>query len=197
MNFAFIRSGGLLAAVSSCLLLCCPPVFCDEMPVPAPLQVPLILKILTYDRNFDVKATSELIIGIVYRSGDPSSLKAKNEISAVLEEYGAKTIRRLPIRYRILDFTAESALEQSARSERINVFYIAPGNQDILSSVLKISRSNRITTITGVPPYVEKGVAVGVGLKQEKPQILINLPSSKSEGSEFDAGLLRIATVLR
>jgi hypothetical protein len=31
----------------------------------------------------------------------------------------------------------------------------------------------------------------------KKPDILINLPSSRSEGSEFDASLLRIATVVK
>jgi len=40
-------------------------------------------------------------------------------------------------------------------------------------------------------------VAVGIGVRQDKPQILINLASARSEGSEFDASLLRIATVLR
>jgi hypothetical protein len=38
---------------------------------------------------------------------------------------------------------------------------------------------------------------VGVGRSQERAQILINLTSSRAEGCEFDASLLRIATVLK
>jgi hypothetical protein len=43
---------------------------------------------------------------------------------------------------------------------------------------------------------VRRGVAVGIGLDQDKPQILINLASARAQGSDFDASLLRIATVL-
>ena len=58
-------------------------------------------------------------------------------------------------------------------------------------------RKSPITTVTGVPDYVRRGVAVGIGMAQNKPKVLINLPSSRSEGSDFDANLLRIATVLK
>jgi hypothetical protein len=40
-------------------------------------------------------------------------------------------------------------------------------------------------------------VSVGIGVADNRPQILINLASTKAEGSEFDASLLRIATVLK
>jgi hypothetical protein len=41
-------------------------------------------------------------------------------------------------------------------------------------------------------------VAIGIGIKADKrPDILINLPSSRQEGSEFDASLLRIANVVK
>ncbi|PYP39872.1 MAG: hypothetical protein DMD43_09835 [Gemmatimonadetes bacterium] len=56
----------------------------DEMPVPADLQVPLLLKILTYDRNFETKAKTDLTIGIVYDPGNPGSLKASNEVAEML-----------------------------------------------------------------------------------------------------------------
>ena len=61
-----------------------------------------------------------------------------------------------------------------------------------------MARTYAITTATGVPEFVQRGIAVGIGMKADKkPDILINLPSSRSEGSEFDASLLRIATVVK
>jgi hypothetical protein len=76
------------------------------------------------------------------------------------------------------------------------VLYVAPGVAKNLPAIVKVSQANHLTSVTGVPDYVRKGVAVGIGVVQDRPQILINLASSKSEGSEFDASLLRIATVL-
>jgi autotransporter adhesin len=88
-------------------------------------------------------------------------------------------------------------LESAAKANHMNVLYIAPGNAQNLDALLKVSQANQIITTTGVPTYVDQGVAVGIGIRQDKPQILINLGGSKREGSEFDASLLRIASVIR
>jgi len=80
----------------------------------------------------------------------------------------------------------------------VNVFYIAPGNADTLQQLLRMSHTRGITTATGVPEYVQRGVAIGIGIKPDKkPDILINLLNSRQEGSEFDASLLRIATIVK
>ena len=62
--------------------------------------------------------------------------------------------------------------------------------------MLKVSQDLKLTTLTGVPDYVRRGVAVGIGVEQDKPQILINLGAARAEGSDFDASLLRIAIVV-
>lgn len=172
----------------------------EEMIIPAKLQVPLILKILTFDRNFESRVRSEFTIGIVYAPTNPASLKAKDEILNVLKGYEAdnKTIKKLPIKHTLLEYTTESNVEKTVRSSQIDVLYIAPGNAHHLEALLNISRTHRIITVTGIPDYVEQGVAVGVGLKRSnKPQILINLLSSKFEGSAFDATLLKLAAVFQ
>jgi hypothetical protein len=169
----------------------------EIMPVPAELQVPLILKILTYDRNFQSKAQTELRVGIVFMSGNPASLKAKNDIVEVFRGFSDKTVRKLAIRHSAVEYVSDSQVEEAARSNQFNIFYVAPGNAGNLETLLRISQARQIITTTGVPAYVDKGIAVGVGVEQDKPHILINLASSKAEGSEFDASLLRIARVVR
>ena len=65
------------------------------------------------------------------------------------------------------------------------------------SAITRVSQARQVTTTTGIPDFVRQGVAVGIGQRRGKPQIYINLEASKSEGSEFDASLLRIATVVK
>ncbi len=166
----------------------------EPMPLSPDLQVPLILKVLTYDRHFESKAGRELIIGVVYEPGDPDSLKSASTIIATLLRFSGKTVKRLPIRYQLV------AMDQMARlvpSMGISVLYVAPGNARNLAALTRFSQANHVTTVTGVPGYVTQGVAVGIDVAQERPQILINLSSSKAEGSEFDASLLRIASVIK
>lgn len=170
----------------------------EAMPFPADVQITLLLKILTYDRSFQYKAKSGVTIGVVYVSGDPESVKAKDAILKTLQLVSDRTIKNQPIRHVALEFTTAAALEKAVRANHVNVFYIAPGNTDSLAALMKLSRTYAITTATGVPEYVQRGVAIGIGIRPDKkPEILINLPSSRSEGSEFDASLLRIATVVK
>ena len=167
------------------------------MPVPAALQVPLLLKILTYDRNFAARAGSRLRIAVVFNAARPESIRARDEIAAAFEAFADRTVKNVPIRHSALEYVSDSQVNGAVRYERINVFYLTPGIGAHLDGLLRISRTYQIITTTGVPEYVEKGVAVGIGIKLDKPLILINLGTSKAVGTEFDVSLLRIARVIR
>ena len=168
----------------------------ESMAVPAQMQVPILMKVLAYDRQFDTKAGTALTIGIIYTASDPSSAKATDQISDTLYGFAGKTVRKVPVKYFQIEYTNVADLEAFVKAKGVNVFYLAPGNDKALPAILKLSQARGITTLTGVPDYVKRGVSVGVGLSQDKPQILINLTSARSEGSEFDANLLRIAIVV-
>jgi uncharacterized protein DUF4154 len=188
---------GLLAALFAGLL-CAPAAGTEPMPFKPDVQITLLLKILTYDRSFPVKAKSGVKIGVVYVAADAESVKVKDEILKTLELVADRTIKNVPIKAVALEYKDPKSLAETVRSQGINVFYIAPGNASTLSELLRMSHTRGITTATGVPEYVQRGVAIGIGIKADKkPDILINLPSSRQEGSEFDASLLRIATVVK
>jgi hypothetical protein len=169
----------------------------EDMAVAADRQVPLLLKILTYDRQLEVKSRDELVIGIVNSPTDAASAKATEEISNTLYGYLGKTVKKLKLQFFLHDYSTPEKLSNWTKAKGVTVLYISPGNDKNLAAILKISQDRKITTTTGVPGYVEKGVSVGIGERQSKPQILINLTSSRREGSEFDASLLRIATVIK
>jgi hypothetical protein len=192
------RSGrGVLATVLA-ILLCARAGGTEPMPFPADVQITLLLKILTYDRSFQAKAKSAVTIGVVYVAADPESVKAKDEILNTLKLVADRTIKNVPIRAVALEYRDPAGLGKLVQKAGINVFYIAPGNADSLRELLRVSHTQGITTATGVPEYVQRGVAIGIGIKADKkPDILINLPSSRQEGSEFDASLLRIANVVK
>jgi hypothetical protein len=168
----------------------------ESMALSADVQVPLLLKILTYDRQLEAKAGADLVIGIVHDPTDKDSAKAADEIATTLYKFTGKTVKKLPIKYFLIEYTKASELEAFVKAKSINMLYVTPGVARALPDIIRISQARHLTTTTGVPDYVRKGVAVGLGERQNKPQILINLSASKSEGSEFDATLLRIATVV-
>ena len=168
------------------------------MPFPPDVQITLLLKILTYDRSFLAKSKSGVTIGVVYVPTDAQSVKTKDEVLKTLQLVADRTIKNVPIRAVALEYKDPNSLLKAVTAGGVNVFYIAPGNAESLQALLKVSHTRGITTATGVPEYVTRGVAIGIGIKADKkPDILINLPNSRQEGSEFDASLLRMATVVK
>ena len=187
----------LVAAAFVLALAAAPALAAEETDVSPDVQVPIIMRILAYDRNLESRAGAEVTVGIVYAPTDPQSVKGANEVSDAFYRYAGKTVKRLPVRYVLVEYTTPENLERSVATRGIDVLYVAPGNAQNLAGITKVSQARSITTTTGVPEYVRRGVSVGVGRSQERAQILINLTSSRAEGCEFDASLLRIATVLK
>ena len=165
----------------------------EPMPLRPDLQIPLILKILTYDRHIESKAGEQVVVGIVYAPTDPSSVAAANEVGDVLFRFQDKTVKRLPIRYRLVEYSTPEALERTIDRWSISVLWVAPGSAKNLAGITSVSRRKGVTTTTGVPDYVRRGVAVGLDLGDARPQILIHLEAAREEGCEFDASLLRIS----
>jgi hypothetical protein len=189
-----LRNGGLLAL--GLALLGAGPLGAETMALAADVQIPLLLKVLTYDRNFERKAGKELAIGIVHDPSDRDSAKATDEVGTTLFKLTSRTVKGLPLKYYTIEFTGAADLERFVKEKKISVLYLAPGNAKNLPVLLKVAEDLDLTTLTGVPDYVRRGAMVGIGVNQDKPQILINLASARAGGSDFDASLLRIATVL-
>jgi len=169
-----------------------------SMPLSVDQQVVALLRILTFDRNFQHKIRNELVIGIVYAPAEPASLRARDEVVRTLtHELARMTIKQLPIRHVAIAYGGVSALEAAVRAHKVNVLYVTPGHQDNLDGILKISQTYGISSMTGVPEYVRRGVAVGMGKKQDQPEIIVNLANSRSEGMDLHPSLLRISTVVK
>src|SRR5512134_3347599 len=99
------------------------PARAQSMALPAELQVPLILKILTYDRQFEAKAKKEVAIGIVFDPADSGSSKAAEQVSDTLYKFSGKTVKKLPLKYYLVEFTSGTELEATIKKRGINVLY--------------------------------------------------------------------------
>jgi hypothetical protein len=102
----------------------------------------------------------------------------------------------MPIRKVTIDIGEEHDLAAAVSRDRIDIFYVTPLRAVAMESFTSISRSKRISTLTGLPEYVESGLAVGIGTKGERPLIIINSPAAKAEGIDFNSQLLKLAKII-
>lgn len=190
------RSRCVITCLVFVLALCARPARSQEMPVPVKMQYPLLLKILTFDRQLKVRNPDEIVIGIVYQTKFRASLNAKNELLGAASDSKLRRIESMPVRCVSIDLD-NTTLKEALQDDPLSVLYIAPLRVTDMKEVAAFSRRNKVLTFTGVPDYVEAGVSVGIDTKGDRPLIIINLTSAKAEGSDFNAQFLKLAKVVQ
>jgi D-arabinose 1-dehydrogenase-like Zn-dependent alcohol dehydrogenase len=168
----------------------------QQMPVPVDVQIPVLLKVLSFDRRIADARGQILVVGVLYQSGYRASATAKDR---AVEEFtrarsSGPASRSLALVQ--IDADKESALEKALTRLGVRVLYVTPVRAFDLDSLVAATRRNGILTLTGVPEYVEAGVSIGVELRQDRPRILVNLRAARAEGADLAAQLLGLATVV-
>jgi hypothetical protein len=168
----------------------------QDMMVPIDIQVPLFLKILSFDRNFTARAGDEVVVGVVYQKKFRNSVNVKDEVMDVITKSPIKDIQNIPVRFVPVELEEGSVLDSVFTAGELDIIYVTPLRALGMDVITRWSRQLHITTITGVEDYVEAGLAVGIGIKGDKPQIIINLPAAREEGMNFTSQLLKLARIL-
>lgn len=185
-----------LAAVF--IFLCCIGNFgtAQTMDIPIKNQLVLFAKILTCDRNYPQRISNQMVIGIIYQKTFRSSSAAKDDFLSIWEISDGKILGENPSRYELIDVSTVDDLGKELDRLDINLMYITPLRAYNLEKILSASRSRKILTLTGVDRYVTEGLAVGIGIKNDRPQITINLSSAKAEGADFTSNFLKLTRVI-
>lgn len=160
------------------------------------VQYPLFLKILTFDRNLISRAGEELTIGIVFQGKFKKSLNVKEKWITEMSQSPVQKVQNLPVRRVEIDLD-KTDLKKALREMPVDVLYFAPLRGIELEAMADVATAFHICTLTGVAHYVDSGVAVGIGIKAQKPHIIINLPAAKAQGMDFSSKLLKLARVIQ
>jgi hypothetical protein len=165
----------------------------QTMDVPIATQLTLFQKILTFENGLQDRVAHDLNVGILYQDRFRASRQAKDDLVRILVNPPPTKVRGATIRPIEIDLADPDALRKIAT---VHVLYVAPLRAQSLAEVAQACRSNGVVSITGVADYVASGLSVGLGLRDNKPEILINKQAAEAEGAEFSAQLLRLARLV-
>lgn len=194
--------GGLRLAASLrwlCLLtMLAPGVHAEEVALPAALQVTLFVRILSFDRGLAARAADGIVIGIVHQGKFRQSLNEREAIAAALSERDSISIagRRVQVTTIPIDIDVVD-LAPTLAKEHVDLLYVAPLRAVDIASIAAVSESAHVPSLTGVPAYVRAGLAIGLDVKKERPEIVINLAAARAAGADFNSQLLQLATIVR
>lgn len=154
--------------------------------VPVSVQLNLYHKIWKLDRS--LSTVPELVVAVLYQDSYAASTEAK---AAVMAWSGTSRVRCV---YVALDSkNGEAALLVVPA----DVFYVAPMRGANIEQIARIARARQIRTMSGLPEYVLIGLSVGIGVRNDRPRIMINLDAARAEGAAYQAQLLQMAEIVR
>jgi len=165
----------------------------DEIPVS--IKVPIFLKVLSFDRQLHKRSGSNLNMLIVFQSRYRQSQTERDDTEDVLDNLSINSIEGMAINYYYMDID-EVNIQDEISKHNINLIFVCPLRGISLETITSLCREKKILSFADVSSYVENKLSVGIEMKGEKPQIIINLKNSKAEGADFSSQLLKLSRVI-
>ncbi|HET9767065.1 MAG TPA: TonB family protein [Thermoanaerobaculia bacterium] len=170
----------LRAATALAALLLAAPALAQTSPVPPALQATTFDKIFDFDRALGDRVTLKVLLVHDGAGG------GRDAAVALQGAFTAAAIAAEPV----------ALPAAAARFRSGTVAYLLPGAAT--PELLEAAASAKVLTICGDAALAEQGKAsVGLALRGDKAEIVVNLDRVAQEGHDFSAQLLKFARVVR
>ncbi len=168
-----------------------------DMTVPLDIKAKLFLTALTYDIALTKKIAKQFSIGIVYFIGVSGSEDEAKAFLDVMLKYSDKKVSGLNYKPVLFPYLNNVDMIEKFDNEKIKVLYVSSGHIDTIEQITKITETKEVFTITDQPECVPGcGVSMRIGIRSNKPKIMLNLASAKSEGADFSSKFLRVVELV-
>jgi len=154
--------------------------------VPVSVQLNLYHKIWKLDRNLANR--SELVVAVLYQDTYAVSTEAK---TAAMAWSGTSRVRCI-----LVALDQKTNVEALLQTVVADVFYVTPMRGADIEQIARIARARQIHTMAGLTEYLLIGLSVGVGVRNDRPRIMINLDAAKAEGAAYQAPLLQMSEIV-
>jgi len=171
-------------------------VYGQVIEVPIEVQLPIIMKVLSLERNLNAKAQTKgkINLGVVYQSKFRNSLLAKNYAELFFKENSKLLNRDLIVT--LISINDNYDVEQTLANTKFDVILLTPLRAVNIESIANLTERLKILTVSLIPDYTNSGISVGIELIDDKPRIIINTTSSKLEGANFNSDLLKLSRII-
>ncbi|HYC51421.1 MAG TPA: YfiR/HmsC family protein, partial [Gemmatimonadaceae bacterium] len=99
-----------------------------------------------------------------------------------------------PLRVVPVDIDREQ-LDRALSQHKPAAIYVTPMRAVSVKDIAESAAGAQATTMTGVPRYIESGMAVSVRLLDARPKLMLNVSAATAQGAQFSSDLLRLAQV--
>jgi hypothetical protein len=168
----------------------------DESPIPAATQAQLFLNVLSFDRSLSERAGAELVVAVLLQRRYRASLDSGNDMLAAFAEAARGNLLSMPVRVIAIELLPELDLGAELARLEVEVVYVTPLRALSIDDISAATRELDVRSLTAVPEALNAGLAVGLGIRDGRPEVLIHLAAARAEGADFGAQLLRMARIV-
>jgi hypothetical protein len=162
--------------------------------VPVPLQMELLVKVASYDKNLPARAAVAARVLILVKSGDPQSSHVAQTAKLALQ---GKTLNRLAVETSEVVFSDGPGVAQSIKEKGAAILYAAPGfDPNDMQSVARSLRGVSVLSAGSLARFVETGMVLGFDLVGGKPKLLVHLRRARDQGVDLSSQVLKLAKVI-
>jgi hypothetical protein len=166
----------------------------EDVAVPVPLQMELLVKVASYDKNLPARAATAARVLILIKSGDPQSSHVAQTAKLALQ---GKTLNRLTVEASELVWSDGASMAQSVKEKSAAILYAAPGfDPNEMQSVAKSLRGVSVLSAGSLARFVETGVVLGFDLVGGKPKLIVHLKRARDQGVDLSSQVLKLAKVI-
>lgn len=185
--------GGL--AIALCGLVLASRAAAEDVSLPVPLQIALLLKVASYDKNLAERAGDRVVVAVVMKPGDTDSARAGAQALSALSE--ADDIDGLPVEAQGVPFSSAGALARATTAERFSVLYVTPGFDDAeLGAMAEALDGVSVLSVGAIARYAIQGTVLGIDLVGGKAKLLVNLARAKRQRVNLSSNALKLMRVV-
>ena len=167
----------------------------DEAILPIAIQVELLVKVASYDRNFQQRAGYIANIFIFTKPGNGDSARVAAQVEAGLAR--APTIGGLPHDETVTPYRGAAELADLCRKERAAIVFFGPGFGQDIPAIREALDGVDVLSVSAIPDYVEAGIVLGFDVASGRPELLVNLPQARRQKVALRADVLRLMKVFQ
>lgn len=159
------------------------------------LALPLFLKIITYDENFEPSEVDAVAIHLLYDKSNGSSYEMMIKTKEFFLANAGLTVKKVPVKFHAVEFSQSDSVWITIDEDDYNMMIVAGIDDDAIGRIMAEIKGKNIRSFSFDPALISAGVAVGIKMRKAKKAIFVNLSAARDEGSKFSAHLLKMCQI--
>jgi hypothetical protein len=167
----------------------------EDASVPVSLQMDLLLKVASYDKNLKERAHDRVRVAVLIRQGDADSGRSAAQALKALAE--TDDVDGLPLERISMTYTDGPTLTRLTHDGNVSVLYVTPGfSEGEIDAMGRALDGVSVLSAGALAKYTLRGVVLGFDLAGGKPKLLVNLDRAKRQSVELSSSVLKLMRVV-